>query len=477
MKAGARTDPRARRLVTPYRSRDEPVPKRPRPMQFVAMSVPRATGAVDGDRAAAASDDDIYAPAVQRELASRIARHARTQDPSDLWPGLTEAARVAAAREIERVAREVLAGAHAQTLDAARAHDAYALSIAGHTTGMGPLLARWMEDGRVAARDDVRTQFARQLAHARRRAARLERELLPVLDAMRARDVMPVALKGLHTAHAYFEEPGVRRMSDVDLLVDVEQRSSAELALRDAGFRVLGTSHWSHKQEWIGPGVEDRIFSVELSDERSSWVVELHTSLDRTFHAGAVAHLDALRAATVPFTLAGRQLRAQAPHALLLTLACHCSQELGSSRLLRLVEIIRVVRRETEQGRLDWSELLDALHHAGAARFTWPAFALAEQLAPGTLDARVLTLGRRQSTFAARHTVPRLTPAGGALDELGLLRQVMWMRGPVAVLHRVLRFAWPWRYGNPVDVVPAWRVRLRQLRAGRLSFRAPDERA
>ena len=446
-------------------------------MHLVAMSVPRGMGSAGGDRAAADADDDIYAPVAQRELAERLARHARTQDPGDLWPGLTEAARVAAAREIERVAREVLAGAQTQTLDPASAHDAYALAIAGHTTGMGPLLARWMEDGRVAAREDVRVRLARQLAHARRRAARIERQLLPVLDAMRAHDVIPVALKGLHTGHTYFEEPGVRRMSDVDLLVGVEQRPSAESALRDAGFRVLGTPHWSHKQEWIGPGVEEGVFSVEVSDERSSWVVELHTSLDRTFHAGATARLDPLRAATVPFPFAGRMLRAQAPHALLLTLACHCSQELGSSRLLRLVEIIRVVRTETEHGRFAWSELLDALRLTGAARFTWPAFALAERLAPGTVDPRVLALGREQSTLAARHTVPRLTPAGGALDELGLLRQVMWTRGPVAVLHRVLRFAWPWRYGDPVDVVPAWRVRLRQLRAGRLSFRAPDERA
>lgn len=445
-------------------------------MHFVAMSVPRAMGSAGSDRTTSEADDDIYAPAAQRELAERLARHARTQDPSDLWSGLTEAARVAAAREIERVAREVLAGARTQTLDAANAHDAYALAIAGHTTGMGPLLARWMEDGHLEARDDVRARFARQLSHARRRADRIERELLPVIDAMHDRDVTPIALKGLHTGHTYFEEPGVRRMSDVDLLVDAGQLPAAESALRDARFRVLGTPHWSHKQEWIGPGVEDGVFSVELSDERSSWVVELHTSLDRTFHAGAVARLDALRAATVPFTLVGRTLRAQAPHALLLTLACHCSQELGSSRLLRLVEIIRVVRRETEHARLDWSELLDALQLTGVARFTWPAFALAERLAPGTVDTRVLGVGRQQSTFAARHTVPRLTPAGGALDELGLLRQVMWMRGPVAVLHRVMRFAWPWRYGNPVDVVPAWRVRLRQLRRGLLSFRAPDER-
>ncbi len=419
----------------------------------------------------------MFGAAAQEDLRQRLARHAHTQDPRDLWPGLSERARVSAGREIERVARAVLGRSRTVALDPGAEHDDYALAIASHTSGMGPLLGRWIEDGKVVASEPVRARLARQLHHARQRSARIEREVLPVLDAMTARGVVPVVLKGLHTARAYFEEAGVRRMSDVDLLVDDAQRPEADEALLDAGFRVHGPAFWSHKKDWIGPGVEDRVFSVELSDERTTWVVEVHTSLDRTFHAGAVAHLDRERASLVPFDIAGRSLRAQSSHALLLTLACHCSQELGSSRLLRLVEIIRVVRAEIAAGRLVWDEVLAALHRTGAARFSWPAFALAEQLAPGTIDARVLALGRRESTLAARHTVARLTPVGGALDELGLLRQVMWMRGPVAILHRALRFAWPWRYGNPVDVLPGWRVRMRQLRAGLLSVRAPDERA
>ena len=44
------------------------------------------------------------------DLAIRLEGFARTQDPAMLWPGLTEAARVAASREMERVTRAVLAG-------------------------------------------------------------------------------------------------------------------------------------------------------------------------------------------------------------------------------------------------------------------------------------------------------------------------------------------------------------------------------
>ncbi len=196
---------------------------------------------------------------------------------------------------------------------------------------------------------------------------------------------------------------------------------------------------------------------------------------NRTYHPGAVARLDSQRSRSIPFEVCNRRLLALAPPVLLLALACHCSQELGSSRLLRLVEIIRVIRTERAAGRFEWDDFLAMLGRTGAARYAYPALALAEDLAPGTLDGRVLALGVRESTWAARHTVRRLVPAGGAIEDLGLLRQIMWMRGPVAILHRAMRLVAPSSQGRP-GLLPSWRVRLRQMRAGTLSIRAPDER-
>ena len=47
----------------------------------------------------------------------RVAMFERSGDPSHLWPGLSERARVAAARELERLTREVLAGRPADVAD------------------------------------------------------------------------------------------------------------------------------------------------------------------------------------------------------------------------------------------------------------------------------------------------------------------------------------------------------------------------
>lgn len=426
-------------------------------------------------RSALPDDASMYSAAAQADLSQRLGRFARTQDPSELWPGVTESARLAAAHELARAVREVLTGRAGVQLDSTGAHDCRVLSVAAHTTGVGPLLARWIHEGRLDAAPDVRDALAWQLAHARRRAARMEREVLPAFDALLAAGVVPTVLKGFYTARAWFEEPGVRRMSDVDVLVDEQEVDRAEAALRSAGFRALGPRLRPYKQDWIGAGVDERSFSVEASDERSKWVLELHARLDRSFHPGAVARLDGERRDTVSFNVAGRPLRALAAPALLVTLACHCSEELGASRLLRLVEIVRLVRLEHESGRLTWNDVLGIFDRTGSACYAYPAFALAEDLAPGTIDARVLHRCARESTWAARHTVRRLSPAGGSIEVLGVMRQVMWMRSPLAVLHRVMRLVAPSSQGRP-GPLPGWRVRWRQARAGLLSLRAPDER-
>src|SRR5262249_51639976 len=157
------------------------------------------------------------------------------------------------------------------------------------------------------------------------------------------------------------------------------------------------------------------------------------------------------RSHTVSLDVAGRSLLALAPGPLLIALACHVSHELDGVRLLRLLEIVLVARRATAAGALDWDEVLAMLADARAARFTDPAFALANDLAPGTIDERVITLGYRDSTWAARHTVARLVPAGGSLDDRGALRQLMWTRGVVATSHRLMRIV------RPYDEASGWK--------------------
>jgi hypothetical protein len=284
-----------------------------------------------------------------------------------------------------------------------------------------------------------------------------------------------VALKGFHTARAYFSEPALRRMADVDIMVPPNRIGDAERALAAAGFRSASSGARPYKRDWIAAHIDQRVFSLELPDERTRWMLELHTSLDRVFQLGAVAKLDAERGLVETQTLAGRRLLVLRQPLLLLTLACHCSQELDGSRLLRLFEMVRIIREDAAAGRLDWNDALAMIQRTGVAPYTYPALALVEQLAPGTVDRRVLALGRAGSTWAARHTVARLAPAGGSLDSRGVVRQMMWTRGPVGLLQRVLRVFWPASLRSTEGVGAGWRARIRRIRSGGLTISAPDE--
>ena len=180
---------------------------------------------------------DFPTPVPPDEVSRRLADFARTQDPAALWPGLDEAWRIGAARSMEAVVRRVLAGERSVSLDPGAQHAAYALGVAGHTTGMGPLVGRWIEEGLVTTENGPAAFFAEHLMNGRSRAPRIEREVLPAIDALLARNIIPVVLKGFHTARTYFDEPGVRPMADVDLLVHPAEVANAEDALRSVGFR------------------------------------------------------------------------------------------------------------------------------------------------------------------------------------------------------------------------------------------------
>jgi hypothetical protein len=401
------------------------------------------------------------------ETVRRRARFQETGDPSALWPGLEETARVAAAGELGRVVERVLAGERQVRLDLESVHTAYALGIAAHTTGVGPLLGHWIEVGIATARADVDAVFARHLRHARARSRRIDDEVLPALDTLLAAGLTPIILKGFHTSRVLFDEPGVRRMSDVDLLFPPDRIEEVESVLTAIGFRADGPALRPYKRDWIGGDVDPRLYSVELAHERSKWTIELHTSLDRTFAPGAVATLDELRDRVEHIEICGRSVLALDPAAVVVMLACHCSHELDGVRLLRLFELVSAVRHWSAEARLDWTEIIRMIDTLDIARFTYPAFKLANDLAPGTIDPRVVSLGERNSTPAARHTVSRSIPSGGSLDDRSVVRQLMWTTGPVAIGHRLWRTVWP---------ASGWRARLRRLRSGVLSFFARDER-
>jgi putative nucleotidyltransferase-like protein len=411
------------------------------------------------------------------EVTERMARFAHSLDLRALWPTLSESALVSARRAVERAVRAVLADAPRVALDPEGQHEPYALSIAAFTSGTGALLERWREEHRLEIAPAARHVFAKHLDHGRRRAARLQRGVLPVFDALLARDITPVLIKGSHTSLAYCEEPGVRPIADVDIVIPPGRVADAESALQEMGFQATSPALRPYKRHWIAANVDPRVFSVERSDAQTRWHLDLHASFDRPFGDGIHARIDGERHSVAPLDVSGRILLAPTQPLLLLVLACQLSADLDSMRLMRLVDLVRVIRTDLQRRKLDWDELLAAFERTGVARYTYPALALAEDLAPGTIDGRVLSRARAACNWAIRSTVDRLTPSGGYADHRSIVRMFMWANSPLGAIGRAMVRAASLALGDRNTLVIVCRAVGRRVAAGAYTFGVRDERA
>ena len=401
------------------------------------------------------------------ELRRRERAWSSTRRASDLWPGLDAAVLQSAADVIGACVAAVLRGERASLDASALAGDAArrarALGVAGLLTGVGPLLGAWTERGLVAADEPVARVLARHLAHGRARIARMRRGVMPLLARLEHEGLAPGVIKGFHTAHVYFPEPGARPMTDVDVVVAPGKLPRAVPILRELGFTPGERVLRGHAHEWMPPLTDRAVWSHELWHARSKWHVEPHDGLN---FAGVLANTDVPQPARLSDTLTidGTTLRVADPAELVALLSTHGSTELYSSRLLRLVELVLVIRSARTLGTLDWSGVEEHLARRGTLRFAHPSLTLVERLVPGTVDERLLARVRDATTPRIRAVTAGFTPTAPILDQpFSLTERLLWTSGVRGTLRRL------WQMVVPLEGAPT-RTRLRTYghRAARL---------
>jgi hypothetical protein len=375
-------------------------------------------GRADASRKADAPNDDLNA---------RAERWLRTRDPSELWPGLDVRALDPAADAIESSVACCLDGRRS-SLGRADGADAGVIGIAALLLGVGPLLGYWIERGLLDVSAPLADILAAHLRHGRGRMLRITNGVRPVVNALMAAGIAPVMIKGFHSAHAYFPEPAVRPFFDVDLVVGAAEVEDAERILSSLGC-VGGEASLPFKRRWCAPGVDRRIRSFELWHEESPWLLELHGGL---FFSDLHRYgLNFGEAPTDVCNMGGIEARVLRPPLRLVATAAHCSFELHSMRLLRLVEMILAIRATDAPDVLDWGAVQDVLDRSHATRFVYPAFAWIEQLAPGTVPARVLDRARQASSRLERYVVANVRPGTPALSTgQSFAELLMWASSP-----------------------------------------------
>ena len=381
-------------------------------------------------------------PPTDGDLPRRIARFDRNGAIGSLWPDVPLSARLAAHQRLTDVTAAVLQGRVPVRLD--DGGHPRAMGIAAFLAGLGPLLGHWVSTGTVTTGEAMAALLAEHLAHGRRRAERLGAAFGQVREAFRARGVTPIALKALHTGAEYFPEPGVRPANDFDLAVFPEQVAAARAALDACGLVEVNRQGLPWRSEWA-PRDAAPVRSVEMMHEDNPWRIDLHVSLDRKAFLGRVAGLGAVHASQVtscPRLGAGTCALAH-PH-LAAYLAFHTSAHFPAVPLIRIVELVEVIRRDVAAGTLRWPALRERLDERGITPLTYPAFALVERLAPG-----VVPLAVRQAITAAasprlRRAVARSDP-GRALHAWTIASSslFLWANGPRDMLLDVAHRLWP----------------------------------
>ena len=115
---------------------------------------------------------------------------------------------------------------------------------------------------------------------------------------------------------------------------------------------------------------------------------------------------------------------------LLLYLAAHAGAGWQNLTLLRLVELVLVIRRDVAQGRLQWDRFLDMGKRTGALGYAYPALHLAEQLVPKTVPENILADCAAQTPRAVRRRLERLTPTTAQrIERNSVAEHFMWAHG------------------------------------------------
>ena len=410
------------------------------------------------------------------ELRRRVALHQSTGDLDVLWPHAPRAARRVAMVEIRRIVEGMLRDdGRMLVLSAANDQEARVLGVAAFTAGMGPLLGWWIEEGRVDCSPAVRERLAEHLAHGRRRSEALRGHASRIARAMHAVGLRPILLKGIHTGGEFFPHPSTRPSADIDVLVTPTERSQAESALAQLGF-VQTKAVVADRADWSPRGARMEPRSVDLDHAENPWNVDLHQALRRFYFRGTGAELGQGAFATRRFIdVAGESVRVLDQPYLTAFLALHAGCDLAAVRLVRLYELVVMIRADAAHGLLDWKSIGSLLEDTKTGRFVYPALALAEELAPGTIDPSLLArLALGASPRMQRALAAVLRAGTGPLDERSFDVKLAWAAGPVELLMAVSELGLPsLRVSLAATLAQRWSVA--RWRIGRW-FGRPRER-
>lgn len=351
------------------------------------------------------------------------------------WPDIAPAAWRRQLEELEQVVRDMLIRG---TATLRRTADVRTLSLAAFTSGVGPLLGYWIEQGAVEADADSAALLALHLDQNRQRMDALAAEARRVVAALQSAGVGVTVLKGMDLAFSCYPDPGTRPVSDIDLMVEAgvaQARAAAVLA--QSGF-VMRSRNFK-ETTWVPPDAGE-VRSLLLVHAADPYTIDLHDTLSQHRPRGNTPTLDHhFRDFRAPGYLHHPDAATLTQPVLLLYLASHIGIILRvNTSLVRLVDIVLVIRRDSAANRLDWDAFIDLGRRTKLLGLSVAGLTLAERLVPGTIPASVLAAAEKEAPHAVRRLLRDLAPADAQqLDHMSVREHYIWARGVTGVVNQL----------------------------------------
>ena len=219
--------------------------------------------------------------------------------------------------------------------------------------GLAPLVYTHLKAANISVPPPIHRELgARCIQHRHANGVR-SRVLAEILQTFQTAGIQALVLKGMAVAHLVYPDPGLRMMSDIDLLVSKSDAHRAQALLAQAGFSAPDPGETAFKHHHM-PAAWRQVEGVIV-------YIELHHNLSRK--QSPTTHFEALRPAATPFTLEGVPAFALSYADMLAHTYAHMVEApFQTFRLIWIADMISLVERYA--GEIDWSRVSPRIRRA-----------------------------------------------------------------------------------------------------------------
>jgi hypothetical protein len=206
-------------------------------------------------------------------------------------------------------------------------------------------------------------------------------------ELLKARGIPVMLLKGIHLAGFAYAEPGMRSMSDVDIMVPRERLADAEELFLEHGYGPRPRPDLAERCSWSN--------HLPKLSKTGAPVFEIHWGIERPTSPFRI-DLDALWARSSTVMLEGVPVHLLSPEDLLLHLVLHTSyhHRFDRSAFKGLADIHAVILRHGAD--IDWQVLAARAVEWGASGFAYVTLTLAAQLLGTPIPQEILHILPRE---------------------------------------------------------------------------------